>query len=241
MASLGCLANSVAERIALVEDEVGLRVDVRASRDAWINPSIFDGHQTLENAAGDAFLAPYLAFAQFSVGIEASELGAGARAARGTVVGAAGAQDKIFAVRFRGAGRPIQLDVVDLLFVIAGDPVGAERLPDAPGEIGQLLDPIHAQDLPMLGDEVKPVAAPRDISHDPADSRNFHLYGAGLPIAGDIPESHAAVLIEMRFDHAGDGIEPECSQADLAQMRQRRRQPDSTVAAHVEIADIVEE
>ena len=94
-------ADSVAERVALVEDQVGLRVHVRRAGDLGIELAIHHGDRAFEDAADDALLAPDLARLQFAIGVQAGQLGAGAGAARRAVVGLAGAQHEVLAVGAR--------------------------------------------------------------------------------------------------------------------------------------------
>ncbi len=85
------------------------------------------GEDRVENAG----LAPWLAGREFSVGMKAGQLGAGAGAAGRAVVNLARAEDEVPAVASpRIAGRTEDLDVVDLATVVAGDAVDGKRVTD---------------------------------------------------------------------------------------------------------------
>src|SRR5207245_2431516 len=131
--------DSHAKRIVLVEKELGFGRHVSRARDARIDHAVHDLHRSLENAADDALLTPFLPGAQLAVGDQTSELGAGAGAARGAVVGSARTENEVAAVRAkRGRGRGTeQFHVVDLLTVIARDTLPSQRLTDPPGHFGQ--------------------------------------------------------------------------------------------------------
>jgi hypothetical protein len=81
-------------------------------------------------------LFPNLTFLQFSIGIETGQFCARSGAASGAVVGLARTQDKILAIDTGLFGGSKQFNVIDFLSVCAGDPGGAKRLPDGPGEMG---------------------------------------------------------------------------------------------------------
>ncbi len=130
VALIAVRANAVAEGVALVEDQIGLGVDVRFARDFGVELVAFDEPRSLEDAADDALLAPDLARLEFAVGVEARELGAGAGAAGRAVVRLAGAEDEVLAVGAGRGGRSEQLDVVDLAAIGPGD----VRWLRAPGE-----------------------------------------------------------------------------------------------------------
>src|SRR2546430_1369676 len=86
------------ERVIRTEDQGRLRTDVGRPGDPRDDPAALDAHRTLEDAADDALLPPDLAFVQLTVGVETGQLGAGAGAARRTVVGVAGTEDEVAAV-----------------------------------------------------------------------------------------------------------------------------------------------
>src|SRR5262249_15267384 len=101
------------ERVPRIDQQRRFAVDVGLAADARDDAAALAGPiARLEDAADDALLFPDLTRRQFAVGGEAGELGAGAGAARRAVVGQAGAEDEVAAVRERRGAE--QLDVIDL-------------------------------------------------------------------------------------------------------------------------------
>ena len=83
-----------------------------------------------EHASDDTLLLPNLTFAEFSIGIEASQFGARPGAARGTIVGLSGTKHEILAVDGGEMGGAKKFDVIDLLISRSGDSLAGEE----PGE-----------------------------------------------------------------------------------------------------------
>src|SRR5690606_33800901 len=100
---------------------------------------------------------------EFAVRGEAGELRAGARAARGAVIGPAGAEDEVAGVP-AGRGGAHELDVIDLRETLRIDG-GA----DAPCDLGEGIDlgDLEAPFMPRREEE--PVAAPGDVPGDFTD------------------------------------------------------------------------
>src|SRR5687767_4915951 len=67
-----------------------------------------------EHAPNETFLDPGFAFGQLSIRRQASELGAGAGAAWGTVICFSRTENEVARMRFRADGGAKQFDVVDL-------------------------------------------------------------------------------------------------------------------------------
>src|SRR5262249_23610372 len=117
----------------------------------------------VEDAADDALLAPGFARLELPVGHQAGELGAGPGAAGGAVVGLAGAEDEVPALRVRPRRRADQLDVVNLLSASPCDRLRAQREADLPGEPGEAFYVGERELLAMVLREEEPVAAPGDV------------------------------------------------------------------------------
>src|SRR5262249_39720561 len=75
------------KRVVRVKDERRLTGHERRAGDARNDLPVCKPHGSFEDAADDALLPPDFSFAQLAVGDQAGKLGAGAGAARGTVVG----------------------------------------------------------------------------------------------------------------------------------------------------------
>ena len=70
--------------------------------------------------------------------------------------------------------------MVDLAADGAGDPVSGEGLPDAPGIIGELLEPLEHERLAVSADQEEPVAAPGNVAVHPPDAGGSNAMRAAL-------------------------------------------------------------
>src|SRR5207245_2135448 len=86
-----------------------------------------DLHRAFKDAPGDALLFPGLSFLEFAVCKQARQFGAGASAARRTIVSFARAEDKIFALRTRLLRRAEKFDVIDFLAIAPAMAILFER------------------------------------------------------------------------------------------------------------------
>src|SRR5579863_5965783 len=173
MLSLPSTSNDRDERIAGIEEQRALRHDERRTGDRRKDGPVPPRNRPLEHASQDAFLAPHLAFAEPSVLRQTGHLGAGARAAGGTIIRLPGAQREAPAVHARGFRGADELDVVDLLSAGPGHPLTGKRRADAPGDLGQLVDPAELQPPHRTFGNEEPVSAPGDVPGDPADAVNL--------------------------------------------------------------------
>ena len=123
------------EGIGRVDDQRRLGVDVGRAADLGSDPTLDDPCRAFEQAADDALLPPDLSLGELAVGDQAGKLGAGAGAARGAVVGPAGAQHEVLAVGIGPSRWTEQLDMVDLATVGAADALSGQGLANAPGDL----------------------------------------------------------------------------------------------------------
>ncbi len=86
----------------------------------------------------------------------------------------------------------------------------------------------------------KPVAAPGDVSAHGAETGHLDLNRFGEAIALDIFDRRRAVVDQFYADHADRRLEAMASGLEPAHMRERHGETDRAVAAHADIADIVE-
>ena len=189
-----------------------------------------------EHTADHALLHPDLALGQLAIGGETSELGAGPGSARRAIVRLARAQHEIPAVRAGRGRRHEHLDVVDL-----GMTGRVDGLPHAPGEIGERVDVLQVYAQLVALDEEEPVAAPRYVAADLADAGNLNCDLLVLAEAGHVRNRDLAVRVQHCVYRTDRGIDFYQSRLHLAGERQRRDEADGAVAAHAEIADVVEE
>src|ERR1017187_1338567 len=233
--------DAVTERIALVENQLGIRIHVRGAGDLGIDLAIHDGNRPFEDAADDALLTPDLAGQQFAIGVEAGQLGAGSGAAGRAVVGFTGTEHEVLAIGAGSGGFSEELDVIDLAAIRAGDAVGGETPADAPGKIGELVEPFESERLAVVAAEEEPVAAPCDVAIHAANPRRVHGDMHGAAVTGHVADGDAAIVTELSLDDAGRSFEAAHAATDPPEMGQRHHQPDGAVAAHAEVADVVEE
>src|SRR5919197_2466324 len=156
-------ADAPTKWITLVEEQAAFESDEGRPCDARPDARTLTRVRGLETAADNALLHPYLSGRERAVHGQAGDLRAGSRAAGRPVVRLAGAEHEIAVVRAIRAGSA-ELDVVDERAALPGHPLILQRLPDAPGEVRELLDARRAQLLPVVVHEEKPVSAPGDVA-----------------------------------------------------------------------------
>ncbi|MCY1532882.1 hypothetical protein D9M68_681780 [compost metagenome] len=191
-----------------------------------------------ELAADHAGLAPGLAFGQFAVGGEAGQLGAGAGAAGRAVVGLARAEHEVAAVGVRVVGE--QLDMVDRPAVFATDVLVFQGLHHCAGIGGEGVEVVAGDALAVVGDEEEPVAAPGDIAGDAAEPGHVQAHVLAVAVGRHVAHAHRTVVVQGGFHRAHRGFDAVHARLDASQVRQRGHQPDGAVAAHAEVAAVVE-
>src|SRR6185503_14205678 len=188
----------------------------------------------LEAAADDALLDPGLAFGELAVGREAGELRARPGAAGRAVVRLARAQHEVARAR-GGRGRPEQLHVIDV-----GKSLRVHRLADAPAGVGQRLHVFDFENLAVVLDEEKQVAAPRNIAGDAAEARHLDAHAFLPPPARHVLDRDLPVSIEKCGHDANRRVDAVLARLDASHVRERDHQADGAVAAHADHADVVE-
>ena len=131
--------------------------------------------------------------------------------------------------------------MIDLFAVQAGDALRCESLPDGPGVLRQLGSVFTRQHFCVLFHQVKPVAAPGDISVNLPVAR--HVDGdrnAGAK-TGNVFDRDFAGWMQRGGDDSDGGFNAMDARADSAEMREGDDEPDGSMAAHADIADVVEE
>src|SRR5579863_935356 len=162
--SLCSCANAHAQRVARIQHQLGLSVHKCRPFYAGIHFAIPHFHVAFKYTADNAFLFPYLPLADFAIRVKASQLGAGPRTTRRTIVGFAWTQHKVSTVHSRNLRWTEQLDVIDLLAVRTGDAMVTKRLPDGPSEIREFVDFLERQLHRGLPYQEEPVSTPGNIS-----------------------------------------------------------------------------
>ncbi len=136
----------------------------------------------------------------------------------------------------RGSGRAEQFDVIDF-----GISLGVDGLTDAPGEVSEGIDVGEIQIEAMGFHEEEPVAAPGDIAGDGSDAGDLDGQVVGLAMAGDVGDGDGTVGVEGGGDGADGGVDAECTGVELVEVGEGDNEADGAVAAHAEVADVVEE
>ena len=131
--------------------------------------------------------------------------------------------------------------MVDLRAVGAGDP-----LPDKPTAdgFGGSREPGDVAGNKLAGGarhEEKPVSPPGDVADEAPEPLDVEAHPGPVAPGGDIVDRHLVGIQQFDPDGADGGLEAVAAGADPPQMRKRHRDADRPVAAHPEVARVVEE
>src|SRR5579864_6116585 len=118
-------SNPHAKGILRIENQFGLCVYKGGAFDTGMHFALSDRNAAFEHTPDDTLLFPNLALANFSIGVEAGQLGAGAGAAWRTIIGLAGTEHEILTVDRGQTRRTKEFDVVDFLISGSGDSLSA--------------------------------------------------------------------------------------------------------------------
>src|SRR6185503_7321027 len=143
---------------------------------------------------------------------------------------------EIPAVRAARGRRYEHFDVIDL-----GVAPGVHSLAHAPSEIGQRLDVLQIYAQLVALDQEEPIAAPGDVAAHFTDARHLHDDLLVLAEAHDVGDRNLAVCVQHRVHRADRRIDLYQPGLHLSGERERRHKADRAVAAHAEVADVVEE
>src|ERR1043166_976397 len=112
-------------------------------------------------------------------------------------------------------------------------------LSNSPGEFSETLRVVQLDLFAVLFHEKKPIAAPRDIAGDFTNPGHINNDGLYFAIARHILHRYRAIIVQPRRHHAHAGVDAMLTRFDATQMRERRNQPNRSMPAHPEVADIV--
>jgi hypothetical protein len=90
-------------------------------------------------------------------------------------------------------------------------------------------------------DQEEPIAAPGDVAAHFTDARHLHDDLLVLAEAHDVGDRNLAVCVQHRVHRADRRIDLYQPGLHLSGERERRHEADRAVAAHAEVADVVEE
>ena len=93
----------------------------------------------------------------------------------------------------------------------------------------------------MVADQKEPIAAPRNIARDRAETFYLDRNARCVAVARNVVERHTVGFINAHGHVANRRFYPVGAGADFPQVHQRNGQADDAMAAHMEVADIVKE
>src|SRR5665213_1470534 len=161
------IPDTVDKRVARIEQKNRVGVNKCRAADSGMHDTVAHRDRPLEYAADRTLLPPYGVLLQIAIGVQARHFGAGAGAARGTVVSLAGTKDEVPGV---GAlGRAADFNMIDAAAVCACNAIAFERLPDFPCVAGERIDIREGNRARLPLREKKPVATPGDVARDQTD------------------------------------------------------------------------
>ena len=185
-------------------------------------------------------MPPGRAFFEIPVGREAREPGARPRAARGAVVGIPRAKHEVAAIVVFTRGIAEELDVVDLAAVAPRDALGRERSAKGAREFGEWGNVLEIERPVVRIHEEEPVAAPRDVALRAPVPADVDVDALAVAVRHDVLDRYASLRAE-RAGHRADGcVEAVRPFGNAPQVLKGRDDSDGAVAAHAEVAGVVE-
>ena len=131
--------------------------------------------------------------------------------------------------------------MIDLMTIVAFNTRTRQGLSNALSKLHQRIEILEHEILPVIVDEEKPVAAPRNITRHWSKSGHVNSNFCREPVARHVCHFNFATLVEMR-DHDADGsLDAMCAGTDAIQVCEGRNEADGPMSAHAEITDAVEE
>lgn len=201
-----------------------------------VDCAIFDRYPAIESAADEAFLTPDLVGGELAIGIEAGEFGGGPGTAGGAVVSFSGAEDEVAGVGSGGDRGAVEFDMVDF-----GVTLSVHGLADGPGVSGEGLQIGEFDALGGVVNEKEPVAAPGDVASDGAVAGDLDCDARCGAVGGDVVDGDFEVRVKLGFHDADGGFNAVEAGLNPPHVGERDGEADGAMAAHVEVADVVEE
>src|SRR5579859_399270 len=121
-----------------------------------------------------------------------------------------------------------------------GEALGIDGQSNLPGEAGEPLDVRQCQWLAMVFDEEEPIPTPGDVAFDLTKTRHIDAEALFLAPTGNIVEGHLAVFVERSGDDPNGRLDPVRPGPDAPQVGEGGQQTDGSMAAHAQVADVVE-
>ena len=132
--------------------------------------------------------------------------------------------------------------MVDDLSLGAGDARGLQSIPHLHGKLRKFAHVLERNGERRRGaDEKKPVSTPGDIAGDMAHPRNFDDETGLISVGRDIDNGDRAVRVQVCAHGSRRGVDAVLARRDAAQVGEGVNEADGSVAAHAEVAYVVEE
>ncbi|MNT08118.1 hypothetical protein D3C72_1428500 [compost metagenome] len=131
----------------------------------------------------------------------------------------------------------------------ASDARRLQGVADGPGVMGQRVDVVRRNALQgldhalaaFLVDKKEPISAPGDVTDYFAVAGHVNAHGAMQAIGGHIAHADRPVVVQEGADGADRRFNAVFAGTDAGQVGQRGDQADGAVAAHPQVAGVVEE
>ena len=131
--------------------------------------------------------------------------------------------------------------MIDLRAILARDSLPPQCLADPPGVIRQVFHLGKLRRLTVIADQKEPVAAPGDVPDYHAGTLDLKSNVGCVAVTGNILDRDLVAAVVLEGDDADRRIQPVSAWSDTAQVGERDRHADRAVAAHPQVADVVEE
>src|SRR5207245_7621928 len=127
------------------------------------------------------------------------------------------------------------------LSTLAGDSVGGQGPPHAPGEVREGRHVPHAELLSGLLYQEEPVASPGHVAGYRAKAIHLHADVLAPSITRHIADGNVPVFMQARRNNTHGRLDSVLTGLDPAEIGEGGHEADGPVAAHAEKADVVEE
>src|SRR5262249_11415203 len=133
-----------------------------------------------------------------------------------------------------------ELDVIDLMAVRGSNSSAHQGLANSQSKLQQAIDVFEFELLAVIVHKKEPVSAPRNISPNWSNARNFDCDVSGESITRHIRDFHLSALIEMRDNDAYRRLNSMLTGSDAVQVGQRRDHADRAMSTHSQIPSAIE-
>ena len=131
--------------------------------------------------------------------------------------------------------------MIDQAAVFAANVLVFQGLLHGDGVGGEGVEVVAGDAQVVLGDQEEPVAAPGDVAGHAAVARYLQADGLAVAVGRHVAHAHRAVVVQRRLDGADRRLDLVHAGFDPAQVGEGHHQADGAVAAHAQVAAVVEE